>query len=49
MSTEINKNKKFTNRNDIKKRTKKVISETSKNNIASIVIKFKDALLEKHS
>jgi hypothetical protein len=49
MSTEINKNKKFTNRNDIKKRSKKVINETSKNDIKSIVIQFRDALLEKHS
>jgi hypothetical protein len=49
MSTEINKNKKFTNRNDIKKRSKKVVSETTKNDIKSIVIQFRDALLEKHS
>ena len=33
MSTEINKNKKWTNRADIKKRSKKVINETSKNDI----------------
>jgi hypothetical protein len=49
MSTEINKNKKFTNRNDIKKRSKKVINETSKNDIKSIVSSFVTALKQKHS
>jgi hypothetical protein len=49
MSTEINKNKKFTNKNDIKKRSKKVVNETSKNDIKSIVESFVTALIQKHS
>jgi hypothetical protein len=49
MSTEINKNKKWTNRADIKKRSKKVINETSKNDIKSIIVSFVNALIKKHS
>jgi hypothetical protein len=49
MSTEINKNKKFTNRNDIKKRSKKVTDNTSKNDMKSIVVSFVNALIQKHS
>jgi hypothetical protein len=49
MSTEINKNKKFTNRNDIKKRSKKVTNEATKNDIKSIVSSFVTALIQKHS
>jgi len=49
MSTEINKNKKWTNKNDIKKRSKKVTDETSKNGMKSIVVSFVNALIQKHS
>jgi|688.fasta_scaffold1102917_2 hypothetical protein len=49
MSTEINKNKKWTNRADIKKRSKKVTNEVTKNDIKSIVSSFVTALIQKHS
>ena len=40
MSTEINKNKKWTNRINIKKRSKKVTNEADKNDIKSIISSF---------
>jgi hypothetical protein len=49
MSTEINKNKKWTNKEDIKKRSKKVTNEATRNDIKSIVSSFVTALLVKHS
>lgn len=49
MATEINKNKKWTNIDDVKKRRRKVLNETSLNNIKSIVNLFVSAIKTKHS
>ena len=49
MTTEINKNKKWTNIDDVKKRRRKVLNETSLNNIKSIVNLFVSAVKTKHT
>lgn len=49
MATEINKNKKWTNIDDVKKRRRKVLNETSLNNIKSIVNLFVSAVKTKHT
>ena len=49
MATEINKNKKWTNIDDVKKRRRKVLNETSLNNIKSIVNLFVSAIKTKHT
>ena len=49
MATEINKNKKWTNIEDVKKRRRKVLNETSLNNIKSIVNLFVSAVKTKHT
>ena len=49
MATEINKNKKCTNIDDVKKRRRKVSNETPLNNIKSIVNLFVSAIKTKHT
>ena len=49
MTTEINKNKKWTNIDDVKKRRRKVLNETSLNDIKSIVNLFVSAVKTKHT
>lgn len=49
MATEINKNKKWNNIDDVKKRRRKVLNETSLNNIKSIVNLFVSAVKTKHT
>jgi hypothetical protein len=49
MATEINKNKKWSNPSDIKKRKRKVINETTNNGIKSIVGLFISAVKTKHT
>jgi|LakMenEpi03Aug12_release.lakeMendotaPanAssembly.Ray.scaffolds.fasta_scaffold1561111_2 hypothetical protein len=49
MATEINKNKKWFNKNDIKKRRRKVSNEPTINNIKSIINLFVSAVKTKHT
>ena len=48
MATEVNKNKKWNNIEDIKKRRKKSTNETTINGIKSVVNLFLSALKAKH-
>jgi hypothetical protein len=49
MATEINKNKKWSNPDDVKKRRKKNINETTISNIKSIMNLFIGAIKTKHT
>jgi hypothetical protein len=48
MATEVNKNKKWTNKSDIKKRRKKVANEISISSIASIISLYVASVKAKH-
>lgn len=48
MSTEVNKNKKWTNKSDVKRRRKKVINEINISSIASSINLFVNSLKAKH-
>lgn len=48
MATEINKNKKWTNKLDVKKRRKKITEQSVINNVQSIMNNFISAVKIKH-
>jgi hypothetical protein len=49
MATEINKNKKWTSFQEVKKRRRKVSNQTDINNIKSVISSFISAVKVKHA